>query len=845
MLNRIFVKINFFMRSIFLYLLLIPVLPLFGQQENIITTNNNLVFTMDYTSIMIKFNPETSLQNRSAALNLQYFEPFEFTESDTDYYYSFVPLKSGLSNNAIFEAVEELSNNNAVAYTSMMFREENDVLCAPTNKIFVQLKSANMYQNMMQLLITTFADTHTTITQKHFAPNTYLIEFDLKNTASMFAFADALYTSGYFNYCEINLVSLINKLTDDTFYNRQWSINNNGSALQYSGTPGADLDILCAWEYTKGDGIKVAIIDEGVDLTHDDLTPNLAEGYDAVYWGGGTGSDTHGSYKAGSGDAHGTNCAGIVAAVADNGIGVTGIAPESKIVPVRIAYSDAWGGWVYETSWGVDAVEWCIDNANADILSNSWGGGSASTVFSNAIEYAVTEGRDGLGAVFIAAAGNSNVSTVHYPGNNINAIGVAATSMCDERKSTTSCDGEYWWGSNYGTALDISAPGVKMPSTDISGAAGYTSGDYNLEFNGTSSATPAAAAVVALLLSYNPALTQNEVRFLLESTCEKVGGYSYNINAAHPNGTWTNQLGYGRVNACFALEAATAPDILCGIDAFTTDTVYPGENYSIEMFIQNNGFTGSTGFENGIYLSDDCSAEDAIELNNFNTESLAVGETIVSNSTVVIPENSVEGDYEIVLFADNNNVIAEYNELNNLACRSIYIACKFNPESSEVFYDRNAITDSLYIESTSGCSWEVTPAPPSWISILNNAGTGNGYFIYSLSENTDNVNRSFSFQYGGNTFTINQDFQQFDIETILSGISIYPNPVNTILNLTLEYGTLENAEYAVINMMGQTIANGNLSGREFTFDLQGLPAAAYILQISAEDKTAFFNFIKN
>ncbi|MBP7398156.1 MAG: S8 family serine peptidase [Chitinophagales bacterium] len=833
------------MRIVFLYLILLPILPLFGQQENIITYNNNLVFTMDHASVMVKFNAQTSLENRSAALNPQYFEPFNFANSDINYFYAFVPLKSGLSNNEIFQAVEELSNNNSVAYTSMMFRDENDVLCAPTNKIFVQLKSGNMWQDMMQLLNTTFADSHITVTQKYFAPNTYVIEFDLKNTASMFAFADALYTSGYFNYCEINLVSLINKLTDDTYYNRQWSINNIGSAVQYSGTPGADLDILCAWEYTKGDGIKVAIIDEGVDLTHDDLTPNLVEGYDAVYWGGGTGSDTQGSYKAGSDDAHGTNCAGIVAAVADNGIGVTGIAPESKVVPVRIAYSDAWGGWVYETFWGVDAVEWCIDNANADILSNSWGGGSASTAFNGAIEYAVTEGRDGLGAVFIAAAGNSNVSEVHYPGNNINAIGVAATSMCDERKSTSSCDGEYWWGSNYGTALDVAAPGVKMPSTDISGSAGYNSGDYNLEFNGTSSATPAAAAVVALILAYNPALTYEEVRFLLESTCEKVGGYTYNENASHPNSTWTSQLGYGRVNACLALEAATAPDILCGIEAFTTDTVYPGENYPIEMFIQNNGFAGSEGFENGIYLSEDCSAEDAINLTNFYAPAIISGETIIYNSTMEIPEYFEAGDYEIVLVADNNNAIAEYNELNNLACRSIYIACEFSPQSSEVFYDKNAITDSLQIESTSGCSWEVTPAPPSWISIINNAGTGEGYFIYSLNENMDNVNRSFSFQYGSNTFTINQDFQQFDIETILSGISIYPNPVNTILNLTLEYGTLENAEYAVINMMGQTIANGSLNGREFTFNLQGLPAAAYILQISAEDKTALFNFIKN
>lgn len=833
------------MRALFLSLLLLPVLSIYGQSQFGNMYNNNQVFTPAPATVMVKFNAHTSLHDRLEALNPQYFESVNFSESDTDYYYAFVPVKTGLDNGTLRRAVDELSENPGVAYTSIMYKTGDEVLCAPTNTLFVQLTSANYLERMMQLLKTTFPDIHVTVIQKRFAPHTYLLTFDAKLTESMFAMAETLYASGYFTYCEINLVSLIRPFTEDTYYNRQWSIENTGSALQYSGTPGADLDVLCAWDYTKGGGIKVAIIDEGVDLTHDDLTPNLLEGYDAVYWGGGSGSNTQGGFKAGSDDAHGTNCAGIVAAVADNGIGVAGIAPESKIVPVRIAYSDAFGYWVYETSWGVDAVEWCIDNADVDILSNSWGGGSYSTAFSNAIEYAVTEGRDGRGAVFIAAAGNENSSYVYNPAADDNAIAVAASSMCDERKSYSSCDEEYWWGSNYGSALDIAAPGVKMPSTDISGGSGYTASDYNMEFNGTSSATPAAAAVLALILAYNPNLTFEEVRFLLESTCEKVGGYSYGESAAHPNGTWTNQMGYGRVNACMALAAATAPDLLPGIGPFATDTVHPGESLSVDMFVVNSGFEGSLGFENGIFVSGDCDLEDAVQVGNFPIASLATGDTLFLNAEVSIPENSAEGDSEIMLFADSDDEIAEAGEFNNVACRSIYIACILLPESGEAAYDKEAITDSLMISTTSGCSWEVTPAPPSWITIVNNAGTGNGSFVYSLSENTDNAARDFTFYYGAHTFTIHQDFKEYDIETILSGINLYPNPANTVLNLDLEYGVLENAQYSIFNMQGQSVASGNLNGSRFTFDLHSLPEAVYLLKITAADKSVTFSFIKN
>ncbi|MBL0049686.1 MAG: S8 family serine peptidase [Bacteroidetes bacterium] len=153
--------------------------------------------------------------------------------------------------------------------------------------------------------------------------------------------------------------------------------------------------------------------------------------------------------------------------------------------------------------------------------------------------------------------GNNNTSSIGYPASNSNTIAVAATSMCDERKSLTSCDGENW-GSDFGIGTDIGAPGVHIYTTDISGNSGFTNGDYAEYFNGTSAACPIAAGVMALMLSENSSLTYNDARFILESTCEKVGGYVYNSNVfGQPNGTWSSNLGYGRINAYHALLAAS------------------------------------------------------------------------------------------------------------------------------------------------------------------------------------------------------------------------------------------------------------------------------------------------
>lgn len=115
----------------------------------------------------------------------------------------------------------------------------------------------------------------------------------------------------------------------------------------------------------------------------------------------------------------------------------------------------------------------------------------------------------------------------------------------------TSCDGEFWWGSNFGNEIDIVAPGVKIFTTDISGSNGYNTGDYKSDFNGTSSACPNAAGVAALVLSVNPNFTQAQVREILETTTDKIGNTPYNLTFQNYGATqtWNNEVGYGRLNA--------------------------------------------------------------------------------------------------------------------------------------------------------------------------------------------------------------------------------------------------------------------------------------------------------
>ncbi|MCT4602972.1 MAG: S8 family serine peptidase [Marinifilum sp.] len=389
-----------------------------------------------------------------------------------------------------------------------------------------------------------------TFEPNEFDKNLYLVKLGLE-TFELFKLVNQLQKDNKVEYVEPNFIRMLQKHTSDPFFSFQWAINNQG---YLGGNVDADMDVDEAWQYATGNEIKVAIIDEGVDLSHPDLISNLLSGFDA------TGGNSNGGPNKNTDDYHGTSCAGIVAAVRNNNIGIAGIAYNSKIIPVRIAYTngyplgDSRRGWITNDNWIANGINWAWQNG-ADVLSNSWGGGSYSTTISNAINNAINNGRNGKGSIVLFSSGNNN-GAVSFPATLDNVVAVGASSMCDERKTPNSCDGETWWGSNYGEEIDVIAPGVKIYTTDISGSDGYNNGDYKSDFNGTSSACPNAAGVAALILSINPNFTMNEVRQLLEKSTDKVPNYNYSTSSIHPNGTWNNQVGYGRLNAANAVKEA-------------------------------------------------------------------------------------------------------------------------------------------------------------------------------------------------------------------------------------------------------------------------------------------------
>ena len=262
-----------------------------------------------------------------------------------------------------------------------------------------------------------------------------------------------------------------------------------------------------AWDISQGSGVTVAIIDSGVDYNHSDLRDNAwvntaeiendgidndANGYVDDYYGY--------DFNARDSDpldenGHGTHVAGTVAAVGNNGVGVIGIAPQSKFMSIRGLNATGSG----YTSDLAEAIYYAVD-MGADVINNSWGGGGVNTALKDAIDYA-----HAMGVVVIAAAGNDNSKSIHYPSGYDNVVSVTAVDSAGAKASF----------SNYGTRVDVAAPGVEILSTMpeysvyLNTSRSLAQG-YDL-LNGTSMASPHVAGQVALILSSNPTYSVEQV----------------------------------------------------------------------------------------------------------------------------------------------------------------------------------------------------------------------------------------------------------------------------------------------------------------------------------------------
>lgn len=325
---------------------------------------------------------------------------------------------------------------------------------------------------------------------------------------------------------------------DDPFFNAQWHLDNTG---QGGGTIGADIGVLSAWDVTEGYPAPIiAILDEGVDVAHPDL--HILPGHDA------TDQPAPGNVpgNASTSDPHGTVCAGLAAARTDNALGVAGASPESAILPVRIGYGNHWS----ESAWVIDGITWATDQG-AGIISGSWGGSPPATAEEDAIDYARTVGRNGLGCLVCFAVGNSN-GPIAYPARYASVFAVGASSPCDERANPASCDGQNWWGSNFGPQIDLVAPGPDTWTTDYSGAPGFSNGDY-YAFTGTSASCPLVAGSAALALSIFPTWTVTELELALTtSAADQVGLLTEDAAG------WDQYMGWGRLDVGNLIQSAVA-----------------------------------------------------------------------------------------------------------------------------------------------------------------------------------------------------------------------------------------------------------------------------------------------
>jgi subtilisin family serine protease len=273
-----------------------------------------------------------------------------------------------------------------------------------------------------------------------------------------------------------------------------------------------------AWAITRGDAaVVVAVVDTGVGVAgrpHPDLEDQVLDGIDFVD------GDTDAEDEPLSGrGSHGTHVAGTIAALANNGRGVAGIAPGVRILPVRALGSDGFG----TVAAIADGVRWAAGlsvpgapaNGNpAQVINLSLGGGVESTTIRDAIIAATN-----AGVVVVAAAGNDEGGLVRYPAAQPETIAVSAVGP----------SGEIAGYSNFGNEIDVAAPGGEGPpssamvwSTDyLTQGGGFVAG--YAAANGTSMATPHVAATAALMLSVNPQLTPASVRSILASTAVDVG----------------------------------------------------------------------------------------------------------------------------------------------------------------------------------------------------------------------------------------------------------------------------------------------------------------------------------
>jgi subtilisin family serine protease len=321
-------------------------------------------------------------------------------------------------------------------------------------------------------------------------------------------------------YAEPNYISYVTETPNDSLFDYQYALYNNGQDIGPPGSPQgkerADINATSTWEETKGDNdIVIAIVDTGVDLDHPDLNDKIhSSGYDFIN-DDSDATDDH---------AHGTHVAGIAAAETHNSEGIAGVAWNCKILPVKVL--DDQGGGSYSEM--IEGIIWAADNG-ADVINLSLGGDFPSVSLENALKYAYD-----MDIVIVAAAGNDGGAVLYPAAYDDYCLAVAATDYNDERVDF----------SNYGPEIDVAAPGALIMSTVPTWLWGPDSFPYAWG-DGTSQASPHVAGLAALIKSVKPNLSAAQIMNVIRYSADDVN-FVNNLGI-------DDYIGYGRINTAKAL----------------------------------------------------------------------------------------------------------------------------------------------------------------------------------------------------------------------------------------------------------------------------------------------------
>lgn len=379
-------------------------------------------------------------------------------------------------------------------------------------------------------------------------------------------------------------------MPNDTLINNQWHLRRSGTAVA-----GTDVNIEPIWNYpnagSRGSGVRIGIVDDGLQTAHPDLAPNV-DALNDKDWNGNDADPNPVEIL----DKHGTACAGNAAARGNNNLGVSGSAPEATLVGMRLI-----AGSVTDAQ-EAEAMAYLPDLI--EIKSNSWGPEDSGTILEApgplalaALASATTNGRNGKGSIFLWAGGNGgNMGTSgdnsNYDGfaNSIHTIAIGATDSTGNRAPY----------SERGSNLVVCAPSsgglgsLNITTTDGTGAQGYntsstaTGGDYANDFGGTSSATPTAAGIVALMLEENPNLGWRDVQEILirSATKFRLTDADWVTNGAGI--AFNHNFGSGLINATAAVNLA---ETWTNLSAATTAT---STQAALSVPIPENDATGIT-----------------------------------------------------------------------------------------------------------------------------------------------------------------------------------------------------------------------------------------------------------